>query len=359
MVRANPDRFRVVGLTAGGGQPGAVRATGGRVPRPSPLRAWARRHRSRRRTALRRRAQRHHRCGRPPADAGGARGRQHARPGQQGVAHHRRSAGEAGARSRARSSRSTASTARSPSACAAGAARRYDASCSPRAAARSAGAPATELAGVTPEQALAHPNFAMGRVITTNSATLVNKGLEVIEAHLLFDVPFDRIDVVVHPQQLHPLDGRVHRRRGGRPDRPPDDAGADRARDGLARPGAGRRDAGRLDEGRRLALRAARRRGVPGGRARPRGRQRGGTAPAVYNAANEVCVEAFHEGRLPFPGIVDMIAARCWRATTYPRRAAHHRRRPRRRRLGARRPLASRPYGSRVTREFAGPIPAR
>ena len=59
-----------------------------------------------------------------------------------------------------------------------------------------------ELAGVTPEQALAHPNFSMGRVITTNSATLVNKGLEVIEAHLLFDIPFDRIDVVVHPQQM-------------------------------------------------------------------------------------------------------------------------------------------------------------
>ena len=58
-----------------------------------------------------------------------------------------------------------------------------------------------ELADVTPQQALAHPNFAMGRVITTNSATLVNKGLEVIEAHLLFDIPFDRIDVVVHPQQ--------------------------------------------------------------------------------------------------------------------------------------------------------------
>ena len=59
-----------------------------------------------------------------------------------------------------------------------------------------------ELADVTPEQALAHPNFSMGRVITTNSATLVNKGLEVIEAHLLFDIPFDRIDVVVHPQQM-------------------------------------------------------------------------------------------------------------------------------------------------------------
>ena len=64
------------------------------------------------------------------------------------------------------------------------------------------GRSAAELADVTPEQALAHPNFSMGRVITTNSATLVNKGLEVIEAHLLFDIPFDRIDVVVHPQQM-------------------------------------------------------------------------------------------------------------------------------------------------------------
>ncbi len=59
-----------------------------------------------------------------------------------------------------------------------------------------------QLAEVTPAEALDHPNFAMGKVVTTNSATLVNKGLEVIEAHLLFDVPFDSIDVVVHPQQL-------------------------------------------------------------------------------------------------------------------------------------------------------------
>src|SRR4029079_5316111 len=58
------------------------------------------------------------------------------------------------------------------------------------------------LADVTPEQALAHPTWDMGQVITTNSATLVNKGLEVIEAHLLFGIPFDRIDVVVHPQSV-------------------------------------------------------------------------------------------------------------------------------------------------------------
>ena len=58
------------------------------------------------------------------------------------------------------------------------------------------------LAGVTPAQALAHPTWNMGRVVTTNSATLVNKGLEVIEAHLLFDVDYDDIDVVVHPQSI-------------------------------------------------------------------------------------------------------------------------------------------------------------
>src|SRR5689334_22769334 len=59
-----------------------------------------------------------------------------------------------------------------------------------------------ELADVTPEQALAHPTWVMGPVVTINSATLVNKGLELIEAHLLFGVPYDRIDVVVHPQSV-------------------------------------------------------------------------------------------------------------------------------------------------------------
>src|SRR5690606_8087164 len=59
-----------------------------------------------------------------------------------------------------------------------------------------------QLASVTPAEALAHPTWDMGLVVTTNSATLVNKGLEVIEAHLLFDVPFDQIDVVVHPQSV-------------------------------------------------------------------------------------------------------------------------------------------------------------
>jgi 1-deoxy-D-xylulose-5-phosphate reductoisomerase len=165
-----------------------------------------------------------------------------------------------------------------------------------------------ELAEVTPEQALAHPNFAMGRVITTNSATLVNKGLEVIEAHLLFDVPLERIDVVVHPQQLiHSMvefvDGAVVAQLGlptmlvpiglglGWPDRVPDaETPIDwsRAADWRFEP---------LDDDAFPAVALAREAGA-----------RGGTAPAVLNGANEVCVDAFHEGRLRFVEIVDVVA---------------------------------------------------
>ena len=164
-----------------------------------------------------------------------------------------------------------------------------------------------ELERVTPAEALAHPNFAMGTVITTNSATLVNKGLEVIEAHLLFDVPFDAIDVVVHPQQLiHSMvefvDGAVVAQLGlptmlvpislgmGWPDRVPDaETPIDwtRAADWRFEP---------LDDEAFPAVLMARAAG-----------ERGGTAPAVYNAANEVCVAAFHAGRLRFPAIVDVI----------------------------------------------------
>jgi 1-deoxy-D-xylulose-5-phosphate reductoisomerase len=164
-----------------------------------------------------------------------------------------------------------------------------------------------QLTSVTPAQALAHPNFAMGKVITTNSATLVNKGLEVIEAHLLFDVPLERIDVVVHPQQLiHSMvefvDGAVVAQLGlptmlvpialglGWPDRVPDaESPIDwtRAADWRFEP---------LDDSAFPAVRIAREAGA-----------RGSTAPAVYNAANEVCVEAFHDGRLRFPDIVSVV----------------------------------------------------
>ncbi|WP_232677746.1 1-deoxy-D-xylulose-5-phosphate reductoisomerase [Nocardioides sp. R-C-SC26] len=164
-----------------------------------------------------------------------------------------------------------------------------------------------QLHDVTPAEALAHPNFAMGSVITTNSATLINKGLEVIEAHLLFDVPYDAIDVVVHPQQLiHSMvefvDGAVVAQLGlptmmvpialglGWPDRVPDvEAAIDwtQASDWRFEP---------VDDVAFPAIALAREAGVLGG-----------TAPAVYNAANEVCVAAFHAGRIRFPEIVDRV----------------------------------------------------
>nr|WP_312856549.1 1-deoxy-D-xylulose-5-phosphate reductoisomerase [Phytoactinopolyspora halotolerans] len=166
-----------------------------------------------------------------------------------------------------------------------------------------------ELAKVTPEQALAHPTWNMGRVITTNSATLVNKGLEVIEAHLLFDVPIDAIEVVVHPQsivhsmvefvdgstlaQASPPDMRLAIGLGlSWPDRLPDVAPA------CDWSTASSWEFYPLDDEAFPAVALAR-----------DAADRGGTAPAVYNAANEECVDAFHDHRLAFTGIVDTVAA--------------------------------------------------
>lgn len=170
------------------------------------------------------------------------------------------------------------------------------------------GMPRERLRDVTPEQALAHPNFAMGRVVTTNSATLVNKGLEVIEAHLLFDVPFEAIHVVVHPQQqVHSMvefhDGSTIAQAGpprmlvpialglSWPDRLPDvdqpcDWSAPSTWDFLP-----------LDEQAFPAVPLAYRCG-----------RAAGTYPAVYNAANEVCVDAFHDRAIRFTEIVDTVA---------------------------------------------------
>jgi len=165
-----------------------------------------------------------------------------------------------------------------------------------------------EMKRATPAEALRHPNFAMGRVVTTNSATLVNKGLEVIEAHLLFDVPFDRIEVVVHPQQMiHSMvefhDGSTIAQAGpprmlvpialglSWPDRLADvDVPVDWTQ-------AATWEFAPLDERRFPAVALARRVGTEGG-----------VAPAVYNAANEVCVDAFHDGAIGFLDIVDTIA---------------------------------------------------
>ena len=165
-----------------------------------------------------------------------------------------------------------------------------------------------ELRAVTPQQALAHPNYAMGRVITTNSATLVNKGLEVIEAHLLFDIPFDRIDVVVHPQQwIHSMvefhDGSTIAQMGPPRMLVPIALGLSwpERLDEVDVPCdwsiAQSWDFHPLDDEAFPAVRLARQVGVAGG-----------TYPAVYNAANEVCVDAFHEGRLGFLDIVDTVA---------------------------------------------------
>jgi 1-deoxy-D-xylulose-5-phosphate reductoisomerase len=178
-----------------------------------------------------------------------------------------------------------------------------------------------ELADVTPEQALAHPTWAMGPLVTTNSATLVNKGLEVIEAHLLFDVPFDRIDVVVHPQsvvhsmvefcdgstlvQASPPDMRIPIALGlGWPDRVPDAAPSC---DWTA---AATWEFQPLDADAFPAVALAREVGA-----------RGGVAPAVYNAANEACVEAFLAGRIPFLAIVDTVAAVVGEAAAGPQAA--------------------------------------
>ena len=164
-----------------------------------------------------------------------------------------------------------------------------------------------ELADITPDQACAHPNWRMGRKISVDSATLMNKGLEVIEAHYLFDAPAERIDVVVHPQSIvHSLveyvDGSVLAQLGN-PDMRTAIAYAlawpDRVEAGVALLDllkVARLDfqAPDLDTFRCLdlayqALRA------------------GGSATTVLNAANEEAVAAFLEGRLPFLGIAETI----------------------------------------------------
>jgi len=163
------------------------------------------------------------------------------------------------------------------------------------------------LSEVTPAEALAHPTWDMGRVVTTNSATLVNKGLEVIEAHLLFDVPYDRIDVVVHPQSIvHSMvefvDGSTIAQASPPDMRLPISLGLDWPERvaGVGRPldwtAATSWTFEPLDEGAFPAVALAKRVG-----------RAGRTYPAVFNAANEQAVDAFHEGRLPFPGIVELI----------------------------------------------------
>ena len=166
-----------------------------------------------------------------------------------------------------------------------------------------------ELAAVTPAQALRHPTWDMGPVVTINSATLVNKALEVIEAHLLFGVPMDRIDVVVHPQsQIHSMvefiDGSTVAQASHPDMRLPIALGLtwpERLDDvapayDWSEPKTWTFET--LDEDAFPAIRLARRAVAASA-----------LHPAVFNAANEVAVAAFLAGTLPFLGIVDTIAA--------------------------------------------------
>ena len=166
-----------------------------------------------------------------------------------------------------------------------------------------------ELHDVSPQDALAHPTWDMGLMVTTNSASLVNKGLEVIEAHLLFDIPLDRIDVVVHPQsvvhsmvqfvdgstiaQASPPDMRLPIALGlGWPDRVPGSARAcdwSKATSWTFEP---------LDTVAFPAVDLAKAAAT-----------QGSTFPAVFNAANEEAVMAFHAGQIRFTDIVDTIDA--------------------------------------------------
>lgn len=166
-----------------------------------------------------------------------------------------------------------------------------------------------ELRGVTPQQALAHPTWSMGPLVTINSATLVNKGLEIIEAHLLFDVPMERIEAVVHPQSIvHSIvefsDGSCIAQASPPDMRLPIALGmAWPARVPGAIPGidwarAASWDFAPIDHELFPAVGLARRAGAAGG-----------TAPAVFNGANEVAVQRFLDGRIGYLDIVEMIAA--------------------------------------------------
>ncbi len=170
-------------------------------------------------------------------------------------------------------------------------------------------APLAELYNVTPEQACAHPNWSMGRKISVDSATMMNKGLEVIEAHWLFNAPAERIDVVVHPQSvIHSLvqyvDGSVLAQLGN-PDMRTPIAYA------LAYPERIEAGVAPLDLCKVATLNFS----APDLQRFPclalayQALRAGGTAPAVLNAANEVAVAAFLERRIPFLAIPRLIEA--------------------------------------------------
>ena len=165
----------------------------------------------------------------------------------------------------------------------------------------------TDLSRISPEDALAHPTWDMGGKISIDSATLMNKGLEVIEAHHLFGVPYEQIDVVVHPQSLvHSLvqlnDSTLLAHLGPTDMRIPisyalhHPARADSGIEPLDLASVGSLDFEPPDEDTFACLRLAREAGIAGG-----------SAPCVLNAANEVAVERFLSRQIPFLGIVEVV----------------------------------------------------
>ncbi|MGI8459584.1 MAG: 1-deoxy-D-xylulose-5-phosphate reductoisomerase [Propionibacteriaceae bacterium] len=166
-----------------------------------------------------------------------------------------------------------------------------------------------QMAGVTPQQALAHPTWDMGRVITTNSATLVNKGLEVLEAHLLYGVPLDRIDVVVHPQSM--VHSMVQFRDGSTLAQCSPPTMLLPIALGLSWPErlAGVAPSCDWTTASSWTFEPLDPKAFPAVDLVKRAGTIGGTAPAVLNAANEECVDAFHERRIGFLDILDVITA--------------------------------------------------
>jgi 1-deoxy-D-xylulose-5-phosphate reductoisomerase len=177
-----------------------------------------------------------------------------------------------------------------------------------------------ELEGVTVEEALAHPTWSMGPKITVDSATLANKGLELMEAHYLFDLAYERIEVVVHPSSIvHAL---VRFRDGaalahlGHPDMRVPISFA------LTYPERSATNAAPLDLAAGLTLEF----GAPDlerfpllGLAREAG-ERGGTYPCSFNAANEVAVDAFLNHRIGFPDIASLVESALGRVDGLPAR---------------------------------------
>ncbi|MFA6443170.1 MAG: 1-deoxy-D-xylulose-5-phosphate reductoisomerase [Sterolibacterium sp.] len=178
--------------------------------------------------------------------------------------------------------------------------------------------PLEQLHAVTPEQACAHPNWVMGRKISVDSATMMNKGLEVIEAHYLFNAPAEKIEVVIHPQSIiHSLveyrDGSVLAQLGNPDMRTP-------IAHALAYPERIEAGVASLDlfAVGQLSFERPDQRRFPCLPLSYRALDAGGSAPTVLNAANEVAVAAFLARQLPFLKIADVIAAVLDRLPTSP-----------------------------------------